>query len=141
VSFATPLRLCLVGPDSAPDDAGLEEPCWGEPDLETLDAARLPTDGAGHPLLAAARPLTITADLRRGDVRCDYPPGRWVLEIKADPIVDGTPAGARYLPDVAVEVPFDRSQALPVVARARYCGLASRVYREQGEPEVLGPAS
>ena len=141
VSFAESLRFCLVGPYSAPDDAGLESPCWGEPDLGTLEAAQLPTDAAGYPMLAAGRPLTISADPRRGDVRCDCPPGSWVLEFEADPIGDGSPAGPRYLPDVSLEVTFDRSVPLALVARARYCGLATAVFGEQGEPAVVSPES
>lgn len=139
VTFAESPLLCLVGPFSAPDDAGLSDRCWGEPDLTVVAADELPSDAARHPMLRANAPVTLSATLQRGDVRCDYPPGKWVLEIKVDPLVDGTAMGARYLPDLGFEVPFATPGPLTLIARTRYCGLASVVYREQGEPPVVNP--
>jgi hypothetical protein len=139
VAFVEPPRFCLVGPFSAPDDAGLSDPCWGEPDLGLLVGPTLPSDAAGHPTFPAGRPVTLSATLRRGDVRCDYPPGKWVLEIKADPVVDGAGVGARSLSDVSFEVPFATTGPLTLLGGTRYCGLATVVYREQGEPPVQSP--
>lgn len=139
VAFAEPPKFCLVGPFSAPDDAGLSDPCWGEPDLGVVAAGGLPRDQVGRPTFMAGAPVTLTATVERGDVRCDYPPGKWVLEIKADPMVDGTAMGARYLPEVGFEVPFATPDPLTLLAQTRYCGLANVVYREQGEPPVVNP--
>ena len=139
VVFAEPPLFCLVGPFSAPDDAGLSDPCWGEPDLSVVVAGGLPHDQGGHPMFLADSPLTVAATLQRGHVRCDYPPGKWVLEVKVDTLVDGTPMGARYLPEVGFEVPFATPAPLTLLAQTRYCGLASAVYREQGEPPVVNP--
>jgi hypothetical protein len=139
VALAEPPLFCLVGPFSAPDDAGLSDRCWGEPDLSVVVAGGLPSDQAGHPMFPADAPAAVSATLQRGDVRCDYPPGKWVLEIKVDPLVDGTAMGARYLPDVSFEVPFATPAPLTLLAQTRYCGLASVVYREQGEPPVVNP--
>jgi hypothetical protein len=139
VVFAEPPLFCLVGPFSAPDDAGLSDRCWGEPDLGVVVAGGLPSDQAGHPMFPAGAPATLSATLQRGDVRCDYPPGKWVLEVKVDPLVDGTAMGARYLPDVGFEVPFATPAPLTLLSQTRYCGLASVVYREQGEPPVVNP--
>ena len=38
--LAGPPRLCLVGPFAAPDDAGLIDRCWGDPDPGAALAAR-----------------------------------------------------------------------------------------------------
>lgn len=142
LAFAEAPRFCLVGPFSAPDDAGLEDPCWGEPDLGSVAASALPVDGAGHPVLPAGRPVALAAVLGRGDARCDYPPGAWVLEIRVDPLVDGAASGPRYVADAPFPVPLEApgSDPLPVVERSRYCGLASQVFREQGEPTAGSPA-
>jgi hypothetical protein len=139
VALAAAPLFCLVGPFSAPDDAGLSDRCWGEPNLGVVVAGGLPTDQAGHPMFPADAPATLSATLQRGDVRCDYPPGKWVLEVKVDPLLDGTAMGARYLPDVGFEVPFATPAPLTLLAQTRYCGLASVVYREQGEPPVVNP--
>jgi hypothetical protein len=137
VSFAEPPRLCLVGPYSAPDDAGLSDPCWGEPDLGDALAARLPTDPAGRPMLAAGLPVEVAVDLRRGDVRCDYAPGAWWLDVAVDPIVDGSPAEPIDLAPVALEVPFSPDDTVVEAPGARYCGLAETIVRQQGEPSFV----
>lgn len=141
VAFAEAPRFCLVGPFSAPDDAGLEDPCWGEPDLGSLAGGSFSVGEAGYPFLAAGESGTMTTELRRGDVRCDYPPGGWALELRVDPIVDGAPAGPRYASAAPFEVPLEAAESPPLLLleRARYCGLASQVYREQGEPAVASP--
>jgi hypothetical protein len=139
VSFAEPPLFCLVGPFSAPDDAGLSDRCWGDPDLTVVVARGLSHDTTGRPMFVADAPVTVSATLQRGDVRCDYPAGTWVLEIKADPLVDGTAMGGRYLPEISFEVPFATPAPLTLLVETRYCGLASVVYREQGEPPVVNP--
>jgi hypothetical protein len=139
VTLAEPLRLCLVGPYSAPDDAGLSDRCWGTPDLGPAVTSRLPTDDAGRPVLRAGQPAHVSVALRRGDVRCDYAPGAWRLEVTIDPLIDGVAGGAIALADVAVDVPFDPGQALRAETATRYCGLAETIYRDQGEPALLTP--
>ncbi|NJD27120.1 MAG: hypothetical protein FIA92_02345 [Chloroflexi bacterium] len=136
VWFEPPVVACLVGPDAAPDAAGLEDRCWGEGSLGQVIAAGLVRDEDGHLGLVAGTPVTVSATFQRGDVRCDYPPGAWYLELRVDPIVDGQPAGPRYAQAPTFEVPFVPDQPLQLVMERRYCGLASKVYREQGEPVV-----
>jgi hypothetical protein len=138
ITLASPPRVCLVGPFSAPDDAGLTDRCWGEPDLGELLAEQLGTDDAGHPTLEAGRPTIVAAVIRRGEVRCDYPPGEWQLEVTLEPLVDGRSAGALQLPPVAVSVPPTTTEPLPLMLfGTRYCGLANVVYCEQGEPPIV----
>lgn len=142
VVFAVPPRVCLVGPNSAPDDAGLSDRCWGDPDLSALVVAQLATDAAGHPVLPADRPVTVNATIARGHERCDYPAGAWTLEIDVEPLVDGRAEGRFELPVSRVDVPLEPSgTALRLVTRgdSRYCGLASSVWREQGEPALIAP--
>jgi hypothetical protein len=140
LTLSGPPRVCLVGPYSAPDDAGLSDRCWGEPDLGALLAEQLPTDAAGHPMLVAGQPIVVSAALRRGDVRCDYPPGEWQLEVTLEPLVDGTSAGGIELVPTSVEVPSRAAGPLPLILfDTRYCGLATIVYRDQGEPPVATP--
>ena len=139
VAFVEAPSFCLVGPFSAPDDAGLSDRCWGTPDLGALVSARLPVDAAGHLVFPGDQPVIVPAQLERGDVRCDYPPGEWVLEIKADPVVDSSPVGARYLPDVRVDIPFATAGPLQVYEKGRFCGLASAASRDDGEPPTESP--
>lgn len=60
-----PLYLCLVGPYWAPDDAGLSDRCWGEPDLGAeVAAAMRGEDGvirfeAGVPIVISTCAATI----------------------------------------------------------------------------------
>jgi hypothetical protein len=137
VALADDPRLCLVGPFSAPDDAGLEDRCWGQPDLSAVTAEQAGW-ADGQRLLHAGQPLVIDATLRRGDVRCDYSPGDWVLEVKLNPLVDGSPAGARYIGDAHFSVPIPEHGPLPLLLtdQTRYCGLATAIVNEQGEPET-----
>ena len=142
VAFSAPPRFCLIGPFSAPDDGGFSSPCWGAPEIGDLLAAQLPVDGAGHAMLSAGRPITLAATIRRADRRCDYPAGAWLLQVEADPLVDGTPMGARSLAEIGFDVPWAGTGPLRFipVSTTRYCGLANVVYREQGEPEVASPS-
>jgi hypothetical protein len=146
VAFGVPPQLCLVGPDSAPDDAGLENRCWGMPDLSDFLAAQLTTDAMGHPLLQAGDTIHLKAVLSRGPGidnvdRCDYAPGSWLLELNAAPVVDGVHLPPMAGPGTGLEVPVPSHGPLRLLGpdRSRYCGLASRTYREQGEPAVISP--
>lgn len=142
LTLAGPPGLCLVGPYSAPDDGGLTDRCWGDPDLGGLLAAKLATDAEGHPTLDATHgPLIVAASLRRGEERCDYPPGDWQLEVTLEPLVDGVSLGPVDLPSIALSVPANAGDPtpLPLTESRRYCGLATAVYREQGEPPVVAP--
>jgi hypothetical protein len=146
VAFGVPPQLCLVGPDSAPDDAGLENRCWGTPDLSDFLAARLTTDAMGHPVLRARTVINIKAVLRRGPgvdyiERCDYGPGTWTLEFNAAPVVDGMHLPPMNGPATSLVVPIPPHGPLRLLTRdqSRFCGLASRILREQGEPPVTAP--
>ena len=132
VVFDAPLTLCLVGPYAAPDDAGLESPCWGAPDLSAVVMGALPTDAFGRPTLRAGQPLETTVSLLRGDARCDYAPGEWRLELAV---------GRQQLGQVQVGVPWDPELPLPLYERSdsRYCGLANSVLSNQGEPPTPAP--
>ncbi len=128
-------RLCLVGPFWNPLDAGLSDRCWGDPDLEDVVAAQLPTNGDGKPVLSAGRPLAVNATIRRGDERCDYAPGQWHLEVGVGPM---------DLPDVLMYVPYEN----PIVGgfagtlrllptdQTRLCSYPAAVYLRQGDPPV-----
>ncbi len=135
VVLAAPLRLCLFGPNAAPDDAGLEDRCWGSPDLTALVEPVLPKDPAGHPMLPAGQTFQLGATLLRDAARCDYPPGTWVFETLVQPMIAGLAADPIYK-EGSLEVPFVREEPLREVERSQYCGLASMVFREQGEPPV-----
>ena len=81
--------------------------------------------------------------LQRGDVRCDYPPGQWTLKLDARPLVNGqAPSQGVYAPvaQFSVAVP-DGHQPLRYlwVDSTRDCGLATPIYREQGEPATIAP--
>ena len=80
-------------------------------------------------------------ELNRGTQRCDYPPGQWELELKLNPIVDGSAAGARYVPDTTFDVPISETGRLTLLptTETRYCGLATAVFQQQGAPEVVEP--
>lgn len=135
VVLAAPPRLCLYGPNAAPDDARLEDRCWGDPDLTALLEPLLPKDPGGRPMLRAGQPIEIAATIRRSAARCDYPPETWVFETVVQPFIGGAAVEPIYHQGV-VEIPYTRDEALPVVERSQYCGLASAVFREQGEPPV-----
>jgi len=138
VSFEPPVVACLVGPDAAPDDAGLEDSCWAVAEVGPLLEAQLSHDAGGRLQLPANAQVTVHATLRRGGAGCDYPPGSWHLELLVDPILAGEPAGPRYAPHASFEIGYDPGEVLQVVDERRYCGLASKVYREQGEPAITG---
>jgi hypothetical protein len=143
VTFAEAPRLCLVGPYSAPDDGGLQDPCWGSPDLSAALAGRLPTSADGRPMILVGQAIDLSVALERGDVRCDYAPGQWTLEFDARPLVDGqAPSQGVYAPAAQFSVPVPGgNQPLRYlgVASTHYCGLATPIYLDQGEPATLAP--
>jgi hypothetical protein len=139
IVLAEPPRLCLVGPYSAPDDAGLTDRCWGEPDLAALFSAKVPRDATGHLMLGPGSPIALSVPLQRGTSRCDYPPGTWLLELTMDPLIDGSSSGNREPPAVKLEVPFAGTKPLILVTGSRYCGLAETIYTDQGEPPIATP--
>jgi hypothetical protein len=144
ITLAEPPVVCLVGPYSAPDDAGLESPCWGEPDLSSALLAKLGPDGSGHYLLTPEQPTELAVELSRGTQRCDYPPGEWLLELKLNPLSGASPGatgGARYVPDTPFHVPISQAGPLTLLptTETRYCGLATAVYQQQGEPVISAP--
>jgi hypothetical protein len=141
ITFAERPRVCLVWPSSAPDDAGLEDRCWGDPDLSGLMAATLATDEAGRPGLEAHVPIGVAVTLRRGDTRCDYPPGDWHVEMTVNAIVDGAPTGQRDVPYGTLSVPYVAADIRSDLSAkpTRFCGLANGVYQEQGEPPTPKP--
>jgi len=137
VVLAEPPFICLVGPYSAPDDAGLESPCWGEPDLGPTLTAQLAKDAAGHYVLGATA-VDVSTTLNRGSQRCDYPPGKWEVELKLKPLGSDV---ARYVPDTTFDVPIAETGPLKLLptTQTRYCGLATAIVQQQGEPEVIQP--
>jgi len=143
MTFAEVPRLCLIGPYSAPDDGGLQDPCWGSPDLSAVLEARLPTATDGRPMIRAGRAIDLSAVLQRGDVRCDYAPGQWTVLFDARPLVNGqAPGQGVYAPAAQFSVPLpDRNQLLRYLGidTTRYCGLATPIYRDQGEPATIAP--
>ena len=48
VLLAAPPRFCLVAPFAAPDDAGLEDRCWGVPTLSDAAASTFVRDANGR---------------------------------------------------------------------------------------------
>ena len=134
--LAGPPRLCLVGPNAAPDDAGLIDRCWGDPDPGAALAPSLPRDADGYPILRAGAPVAFEATIGRGDVRCDYPPGDWHLEIVLTPRVDGHGWTDVALGDMPLHV--DATGLVPgrELGRleSRYCGMASRPVPDDGSP-------
>jgi hypothetical protein len=135
IVLAEPPVLCLVGPYSAPDDAGLESPCWGEPDVSAQLASKLTRDANNHYVLGTT-PIELDTTLSRGTQRCDYPPGNWEVELKLNPV--GSSEGARYVPDTPLDVPISDAGPLRLLptTETRYCGLATAVVQQQGEPEI-----
>lgn len=136
--LAEPPGLCLVGPFWNPLDAGLSDRCWGTPDLGQVAAEAWPTDSKGRTILAAGSPVTVAAQVARGDERCDYAPGTWTLEISVRPVVGDAAFGPIRTPDVQVRVPFDAEEALDLLPRSdvRMCSYPAAVVNRQGEPEL-----
>jgi hypothetical protein len=134
--LAGPPRLCLVGPYPAPDDAGLIDRCWGDPDPGAALGPALARDAAGRPILRPGAPVELDATIARGDVRCDYPPGAWRLEVVLTPLLDGHGWTDVVLPPTPLTV--DANGLVPgrelTRLESRYCGMATR------PPAVGSPA-
>jgi hypothetical protein len=141
VVLAGPPRLCLTGPFWNPLDAGLSDRCWGDPDLATVAAERFERDPASNVVLRAGTPVVIEATLERGDERCDYAPGDWLLEVDAEPVVDGV-AGTRLdITKAPLSVPFDGGELLTLrpTSDTRVCSYGAAVYTRQGDPPLREP--
>jgi hypothetical protein len=133
-------RLCLTGPFWNPLDAGLDDRCWGDPDLEGLLTEAMPADANGRVTLRAGSPVVLQADLARGDERCDYPPGDWLLEVDAEPVVDSVTLPRQDIAEVPLTVPLEEDGALAWRSNSdtRFCSFTAAVYTRQGEPEITG---
>ncbi len=139
ITLAEPPVLCLYWIDAAPDDAGLESPCWGTPDPSSELAALLARDD-GTWGLDPAQGVAVHARMARGGGRCDYPPGTWMLRVTMVPVVDGA-AGERLYVETPFEVAYDPYQvpARLSLGETLFCGLASEVVVEQGVPPTATP--
>jgi hypothetical protein len=130
--------VCLYWVDAAPDDAGLDSPCWGLPDLSAMlaDLGAIDEGWALEP----GHGVSVGTTVRRGPGTCDYPPGEWVLRLRVVPLVDGSPQEPLFLRS-SFEVPFDGSAVLPDVplSESRFCGLASEIIVQQGVPPTATP--
>jgi hypothetical protein len=133
-------RLCLTGPFWNPLDAGLDDRCWGDPDLAGLLTEAMPADANGRVTLRAGSPVVLQADLARGDERCDYPPGDWLLEVDAEPVVDSVTLPRQDIAEVPLTVPLEEDGALAWRSNSdtRFCSFTAAVYTRQGEPEITG---
>ena len=140
VTLAGAPRLCLTGPFWNPLDAGLDDRCWGDPDLARLLSDAMPADADGRVTLRAGSPVVLRVDLARGDERCDYPPGDWLLEVDAEPVVDGVTLPRQDIAQVPLTVPLEEDGALAWRSNSdtRFCSFTAAVYTRQGEPEITG---
>jgi hypothetical protein len=138
VQLAGAPRLCLTGPFWNPLDAGLDDRCWGDPDLAQLLTAAIPADADGRVTLRAGSPVVLHADLARGDERCDYPPGDWLLEVDAKPVIDGKTLPRQDIAKVPLTVPLEEGGALAWRSNSdtRFCSFTAAVYTRQGEPTI-----
>jgi hypothetical protein len=141
ITLAGPPWLCLTGPFWNPLDAGLSDRCWGDPDLAGLAADRFERNGAGRVVLRAGQPVEIEANLVRGEERCDYAPGDWLLEVEVEPVVGGIAAERIQVTKAPLPVPFDGDE--PLVLRptsdTRVCSYGAAVWRRQGDPPLREP--
>jgi hypothetical protein len=138
VTFAAAPRLCLTGPFWNPLDAGLDDRCWGDPDVNEALRAAMPADASGAVTLRASSPVVLRVPLARGDARCDYPPGDWLLEVDAEPVLDGAAQPRKDIAAVALTLPWDVPDALPWRDNSdtRFCSFTAAVYTRQGEPQI-----
>ena len=134
VTLAGAPRLCLTGPFWNPLDAGLEDRCWGDPDLAALLAQAMPADSDGQVTLRAGSPVVLQANLARGNERCDYPPGDWLLEVDAEPVIDGMTLPRQDIAKVPLTVPLEEGGALAWRNNSdtRFCSFTAAVYTRQG---------
>lgn len=139
VTLAEPPELCFHWFHAAPDDAGLESPCWGVPDPSAVFAEQMArADGTWR--LDPGGVVSNQVFMTRGGGRCDFPPGDWVLRVRYVPLVDGVAQEPRY-----VRAPFEVAYDPREVPRrlslteTRFCGLASGIVRDQGEAPSAAP--
>jgi hypothetical protein len=138
VTFAAPPRLCLTGPFWNPLDAGLSDRCWGDPDINEALREAMPADPAGTATLRAGSPVSLRVPIARGDERCDYPPGDWLLEVDAEPVIGGQVLPRTDITKAPVTIPWDVEGALPWHDNSdtRFCSFTAAVYARQGEPTI-----
>jgi len=138
VTLAGAPRLCLTGPFWNPLDAGLDDRCWGDPDLAALVARAMPADADGRVTLHAGSPVVLQANFARGDERGDYPPGDWLLEVDAAPVIDGVTLPRQEITKVPLTVPLEEDGALAWRSNSdtRFCSFTAAVYTRQGEPTI-----
>ena len=138
VTFTEPPRFCLTGPFWNPLDAGLSDRCWGDPDVNDSLRAAMPADPSGTVTLRAGSPVVLRVPIARGDERCDYPPGDWILEVDAEPVIDGQAQPRQEIAEVPIAIPWDVDGALPWHDNSdtRFCSFTAAVYNRQGEPLI-----
>jgi hypothetical protein len=138
VTFAAPPRLCLTGPFWNPLDAGLSDRCWGDPDINEALREAMPADPAGTATLRAGSPVSLRVPIARGDERCDYPPGDWLLEVDAEPVIGGQVLPRTDITKAPVTIPWDVEGALPWHDNSdtRFCSFTAAVYTRQGQPTI-----
>ena len=138
VTFSAPPRLCLTGPFWNPLDAGLSDRCWGDPDVNEALRDAMPADPSGTVTLRADSPVVLRVPIARGDERCDYPPGDWLLEVDAEPVIDGAPQPRMDIAKVPITIPWDVDGALRWHDNSdtRFCSFTAAVYTRQGEPQI-----
>ena len=76
--------------------------------------------------------------LARGDERCDYAPGDWLLEVDAEPVIDGVTLPRQDIAKVPLTVPLEEGGALAWRSNSdtRFCSFTAAVYTRQGEPTI-----
>jgi hypothetical protein len=138
VTFAAPPRLCLTGPFWNPLDAGLSDRCWGEPDVNESLRAAMSVDPAGTVTLRADSPVVLRVPIARGEERCDYPPGDWLLEVDAEPVIDGEAQPRADIAKAPIAIPWNVGVPLPWhdSSNTRFCSFTAAVYTRQGEPRI-----
>jgi hypothetical protein len=138
VTLAGAPRLCLTGPFWNPLDAGLDDRCWGDPDLAASLVQAMAADADGRVTLRAGSPIVLQADIARGDARCDYPPGDWLLEVDAEPVVGGVTLPRQEIAKVPLMIPLEEGGALAWRSNSdtRFCSFTAAVYTRQGEPTI-----
>ena len=137
VTFAAAPRLCLTGPFWNPLDAGLSDRCCGDPYVNDALRAAMPAV-AGTVTLRAGSPVVVRVPIARGDARCDYPPGDWLLEVDAEPVIDGRAQPRQDIAKAPIMIPWDVDGALPWHDNSdtRFCSFTAAVYSRQGEPQI-----
>ena len=137
VTLAGAPRLCLTGPFWNPLDAGLSRSLLGRPGPRRIaDRRACRADADGRVTLRAGSPVVLRANLARGDERCDYPPGDWLLEVDAEPVVDGVTLPRQDIAEVPLTVPLEEGGALAWRSNSdtRFCSFTAAVYTRRESP-------